>query len=285
MGEMAGRGGLPLMDGKPMTSRTSDSLDPTDYAILAILQTEGRLGVTEIGRRVNLSQPAVSARIKRLEQTGVITGYRAVIDPTRLGLNIHAVIRLRTTHARIAACLEHFARVAEITGVRRLTGEDCFLIDIHAADARRLENVVDAIARFGPVTTSLVLRTYPARAIVPGDAPSRTGERGLALPAGERQQAAGSGQADQAYPHALAGRGAAEAVPPGQVGAVRLGGARPGQHDHHRGVRLLFAEYLRQEPGQIPDDRRIWILRDIINRDHDGECSRVPVQEEQHQAS
>lgn len=151
-----------------MTGRALDPLDPTDLAILALLQADGRLGVTEIGRRVNLSQPAVSARIKRLEQTGVITGYRAVVDPSRLGLNIQAVVRLRTTHARIAACLEHFGQVAEITGVRRLTGEDCFLIDVHAADARRLESVVDAIARFGPVTTSLVLRTYESKAIVPG---------------------------------------------------------------------------------------------------------------------
>ena len=167
-----GRGGRSLMDGKPMASQTSDSLDPTDHAILAILQTEGRLGVTEIGRRVNLSQPAVSARIKRLEQTGVITGYRAVIDPARLGLNIHAVIRLRTVHARIAACLEHFGQVPEITSVKRLTGEDCFLIEVHAADARRLEGVVDAIARFGPVTTSLVLRAYEAKPVGSGPDPA-----------------------------------------------------------------------------------------------------------------
>jgi Lrp/AsnC family leucine-responsive transcriptional regulator len=167
MGAGTDRCDLLLMDGKSMTSHALDPLDSTDYAILAILQTEGRLGVTEIGRQVHLSQPAVSARIKRLEQAGVITGYRAVIDPSRIGLNIHAVVRLRTTHARIAACLEHFAQVPEITGVRRLTGEDCFLLDIHAADARRLEDVVDAIARFGPVTTSLVLRTYETKAITP----------------------------------------------------------------------------------------------------------------------
>jgi Lrp/AsnC family leucine-responsive transcriptional regulator len=168
MEAVIGPGGRSRMDGKSMAGRTLDPLDATDLAILAILQTDGRLGVTEIGRRVNLSQPAVSARIKRLEQTGVITGYRAVVDPSRLGLSIHAVVRLRTTHARIAACLEHFSQVSEITGVQRLTGEDCFLIDVHAVDAGRLETVVDAIARFGPVTTSLVLRTYESKAIVPG---------------------------------------------------------------------------------------------------------------------
>jgi Lrp/AsnC family leucine-responsive transcriptional regulator len=155
------------MNGKQMTAETSNALDKTDVAILMILQTEGRLGVTEIGRRVKLSQPAVSARIKRLEQSGIVTGYRAVIDPSRVGLNIHAIVRLRTTHAKLTAALDHFAQLPEITNLYRLTGEDCFLIDIHANDAARLETIVDTIARFGPVTTSLVLRTYPPKPITP----------------------------------------------------------------------------------------------------------------------
>jgi len=71
-----------------------DSLDAIDREILAILQTHGRLSGADIGRKVNLSQPAVSARIQRLERSGVITGYRAIVDPARLGLNIHAVVRL-----------------------------------------------------------------------------------------------------------------------------------------------------------------------------------------------
>ena len=162
------------MNGRSMAGETLDSFDSVDHRILAILQTEGRLGLTEIGRRVNLSQPAVSARVKRLEQAGVISGYRAVVDPARLGLNIHAVVRLRTTQARVAACLDHFAALPEVVTVHRLTGEDCFLIDIYAATAQRLETVVDGIARFGPVTTSLVLRTYESGTITPpGTPPAR----------------------------------------------------------------------------------------------------------------
>ena len=155
------------MNGRKIAIETFDALDPTDLAILSILQTEGRLGVTEIGRRISLSQPAVSARIRRLERAGIITGYRAVVDPRRVGCNIHAVVRLRTTHARIAAALDHFATVPEIISLYRLTGEDCFLIDIHAANAERLETLVDSIARFGPVTTSLVLRSYPPKPVTP----------------------------------------------------------------------------------------------------------------------
>jgi len=82
------------------TSRLADvavrliECDRTQSAeILAILQTDGRLSGAEIGRKVNLSQPAVSARIQRLERSGVITGYQAIVDPARIGLNIHAAVR------------------------------------------------------------------------------------------------------------------------------------------------------------------------------------------------
>jgi Lrp/AsnC family transcriptional regulator, leucine-responsive regulatory protein len=150
------------MSHNPNVENPLVSLDRTDHEILRLLQAHGRLGGAEIGRRVALSQPAVSARIKRLEETGVISGYRAEIDHRRLGLAIHAVARLRTTQVNIAPALELFAALPEVTLIYRLTGEDCFLLDLRAGDAERLEAVVDSIARFGPVTTSLVLRSYPA---------------------------------------------------------------------------------------------------------------------------
>jgi Lrp/AsnC family leucine-responsive transcriptional regulator len=78
------------------------------------------------------------------------------------------VVRIRTTHARIQAALELFATLAEVTGTYRLTGEDCFLLDVHAPDAGRLEQVVDAIGRLGPVSTSLVLLEYPAKPLEVG---------------------------------------------------------------------------------------------------------------------
>ncbi|WP_350277381.1 Lrp/AsnC family transcriptional regulator [Kribbella sp. HUAS MG21] len=146
-----------------MSEATTGSLDPIDRAILAILQTDGRLSGADIGRKVGLSQPAVSARVQRLERSGVITGYRAVVDPARIGLNIHAVVRIRTTHARIREALELFATLPEVARTYRLTGEDCFLLDVHTRDAGRLEQVVDTIGRLGPVSTSLVLREYPGK--------------------------------------------------------------------------------------------------------------------------
>jgi len=78
-----------------------EALDRVDRRILELLQDDGRLTGAEVGRRVGLSQPAASARIARLEKTGVISGYHAVVDAAVVGLNIRAVIRLRTTRAQL----------------------------------------------------------------------------------------------------------------------------------------------------------------------------------------
>ncbi|MEV4192348.1 Lrp/AsnC family transcriptional regulator [Streptomyces toxytricini] len=140
-----------------------ESLDEIDRAILDLLQADGRLTAAGVGRRVGLSQPAASARIQRLEKSGVITGYRAVVAPAAVGLNIHAVVRLRTTHAQLAQALTLAARIPEVVATLRVTGEDCLVLDVHCSHAERLEQIVDSLARHGAVTTSLVLRSYPPK--------------------------------------------------------------------------------------------------------------------------
>ncbi|MFB7843424.1 Lrp/AsnC family transcriptional regulator [Microbacterium sp. NPDC056052] len=144
-----------------------EPLDRVDRQILELLQTDGRLTGAEVGRRVGLSQPAASARIVRLEKLGIIVGYRAIVDPAALGLNIHAVVRLRTTHAQLAPALETAAKTTDITSTLRVTGEDCLIFDVHCPDATRLEVIVDTLARYGPVTTALVLHDYSTKPLTP----------------------------------------------------------------------------------------------------------------------
>ncbi len=145
----------------PMTT----PLDPTDVAIIETLQAEGRIGMSELGRRIGLSQPATSERVKRLEERGILAGYGARIDAAALGLGLMAVIRLRTTHEFIKPCLKQFAAMPQVIEVLRLTGEDCFLLKVVVPNPAELETIVDAIARHGAVTTSLVLRQEPAKPI------------------------------------------------------------------------------------------------------------------------
>lgn len=141
------------------------NLDPTDIAILEALQLDGRQSVSSLGKTVGLSQPATSERLKRLEDRGIITGYSAIVDPNALGLGMMAIIRLRTTHEHIKSCLGQFAAMPEILEVLRLTGEDCFHLKVIVPSASDLENIVDTIAKFGPVTTAIVLRREPPKGI------------------------------------------------------------------------------------------------------------------------
>lgn len=138
-------------------------LDDKDVAILETLQDDGRVPLSELGRKIGLSQPAMSERVKRLEDRGIITGYGARISPQALGLRMMAIIRLRTTHEQIRAALKQFEALPHIVEVHRVTGEDCFVLKAIVPAPEDLAVIVDKIGQFGAVTTSVVLRSEPAK--------------------------------------------------------------------------------------------------------------------------
>jgi Lrp/AsnC family leucine-responsive transcriptional regulator len=137
-------------------------LDNKDWQLLEALQTDARTGYAELGRKVRLSAPAVAERVKRLEEAGIISGYRATIDPRRLGYGISAMIRLRTdgtTCSRIGKLVEDIPEVLEC---RRLAGEDSALLHVVAMSITHLESVLDRLLKTGAsnsTTTLIVLQT------------------------------------------------------------------------------------------------------------------------------
>ncbi|GIG92232.1 Lrp/AsnC family transcriptional regulator [Plantactinospora endophytica] len=142
----------------------AEDLDPTDWAILAELQRDGRVPLTELGRRVNLSASATTERVRRLEQTGVITGYRAEVDLAKVGYPVLAVVRLKYPGSRHEPLHRLLDGRPEILECLRTTGEDCYLLKVTADDMGHLEQVVDDLAQFGSTTTSVVYRqTLPYR--------------------------------------------------------------------------------------------------------------------------
>ena len=141
------------------------TLDSKDLAILEALQKNARAPLSELGRKIDLSQPAVLERVKRLEKTGIIDGYGAGVNPRALELGMMAIIRLRTTHEHIKASLKKFADIPNSIEVHRVTGEDCFILKVLVPASEHLETIVDRIAGFGTVTTAVVLRSDPPRVI------------------------------------------------------------------------------------------------------------------------
>jgi Lrp/AsnC family transcriptional regulator, leucine-responsive regulatory protein len=138
------------------------ALDTRDWLLLELLQKDARAGYAQLGRQVGLSAPAVAERVKRLEDAGVIRGYRAEVDPQRLGYVIEAVIRLRCDGSVCASIGPALAEIPEILDYRRLAGEDSGSLRVIAMSVSHLEAVLDRIVRFHPsisTTTLVVLQT------------------------------------------------------------------------------------------------------------------------------
>lgn len=142
----------------------TESLDSTDWAILSEVQRDGRIALTELGRRVNLSASATTERVRRLESIGVITGYRAEVDLTRTGYAVLAVVRLKYPGSAHGPLHKLLAERFEILECLRTTGDDCYTLKVAATSMAHLEKVIDELAAFGSTTTNIVYtQTLPYR--------------------------------------------------------------------------------------------------------------------------
>ncbi|RYF40144.1 MAG: Lrp/AsnC family transcriptional regulator [Comamonadaceae bacterium] len=132
-------------------------IDKKDWLILQALQIDARQSLAALGKRIGLSQPAMSERVAKLQSAGVIEGYGARVNLQKIGVGLTAIIRIETTHEGIAPYLRLFETMPEVLQADRVTGQDCFIVRCAIAEPADLERVVDALALHGAVTTSLVL--------------------------------------------------------------------------------------------------------------------------------
>ncbi|MFF5784940.1 Lrp/AsnC family transcriptional regulator [Streptomyces sp. NPDC012693] len=130
--------------------------DATDWRILDALQSEGRASFAELARTVSMSPSAVTERVRRLEEAGVITGYTAIVDQDRLGLPILAFVRLRYPHGNYKPFHDLLGTTPEILEAHHVTGDDCFVLKVAARSMRNLEEITGKISTLGAVTTSVV---------------------------------------------------------------------------------------------------------------------------------
>ncbi|WP_030022971.1 Lrp/AsnC family transcriptional regulator [Streptomyces monomycini] len=135
---------------------TGYSPDATDWRILDVLQRNGRAGYAELARAVNMSASAVTERVRRLEEAGVISGYAAVVDPAAIGLSVLAFVRLRYPNGSDAPFHGLLESTPEILEAHHVTGDDCFVLKVAARSMKHLEEVSGRIGALGAVTTSVV---------------------------------------------------------------------------------------------------------------------------------
>ena len=120
-------------------------LDRFDEAILRVLAVEGRIGATELARRIGLSKSPTQARMKRLEDAGIITGYRANLDPIRMGLAHVAFVEVRLSDTREAA-LQAFNKavmaVPEVEQCHMIASRFDYLLKVRTADIQDYRRVL-----------------------------------------------------------------------------------------------------------------------------------------------
>lgn len=134
-------------------------LDDIGWKILNELQQNARISFTELGRRVGLSVPAVTERVHKMEEAGIILGYRAQIDPARVGLPIIAFINVKVGGENLAHFVEVAASHPEVLECHRVTGAESFLLKAAVSSVTHLERLLDTLMPYVATTTSMVLST------------------------------------------------------------------------------------------------------------------------------
>lgn len=134
-------------------------MDITDHKIIDILQKDGRVSMKDLGKIVGLTSPAVSERVKRLEESGIIEGYKAIVNPDALGRVIKAFIHISLPNDKYKPFIEEARQDPRIIECHHITGEDCSVLKVIVKDMYELENVIDSIKSIGSTKTSVILST------------------------------------------------------------------------------------------------------------------------------
>ena len=160
---------------RAVTFRAERPLDDVAWRILAALQADARLSFSELGRRVGLSPPAAAERVRRLEDAGIITGYRAEVDAEKLGFAVSAIVRVSAPEHHFARLKALAAELVEVREAHHVTGPDSLVMKVSAVSVGHLERVIEALGRYGTPTTAVILSSpVKPRAVEP---PSRTSGR------------------------------------------------------------------------------------------------------------
>jgi len=135
------------------------TMDAIGWDILEHLQQDGRMSFAELGRRVGLTLPAVAERVRKMEDAGIITAFRAEVNPAKIGLPIAAFIRISVVGDVFSRIAKAVREMPEVLECHRGTGADSFTLKVAVESVQHLERLIDKLTPFGTTSTSIVLST------------------------------------------------------------------------------------------------------------------------------
>ncbi|GAB1857289.1 Lrp/AsnC family transcriptional regulator [Flavobacteriaceae bacterium MHTCC 0001] len=143
-------------------------MDELNRKILKCLQENARQSNAEIGRKVGISSPAVSERIKKMEDTGIIEGYKALISPLDIGYQLKAIVTLRAFMGKLKPFLNTVKSLDEVINCYRITGDENIVMEVVLKDQKHLETFIDNLIIYGESKTQIVLsRVVKQKEVIP----------------------------------------------------------------------------------------------------------------------
>lgn len=137
------------------------TIDTLDERILSELQTNGRLTMKALAERVGLSSPAMIERVRRLEERGVLAGYRAVVDPSAIGRPLTALISIDLDRRHHDVFLNRLRSEPAVESCHRITGEHSYLVKVHVSSTEELELLVDELGDAGAKCFTNIVLSSP----------------------------------------------------------------------------------------------------------------------------
>ena len=141
-------------------------LDEIDWKLLKELQLDARTSYAELGRRVGLTTPAIIERVHKMEDAGIITGYRVEMDLAKVGLPVTAFIRMSITGVDYSHIVEVAQASHEVLECHRGTGGDSFIMKVALESVEHLQTLIDKLTPYGITTTSIVLSSPVKRRVI-----------------------------------------------------------------------------------------------------------------------
>lgn len=132
-------------------------MDQTDSKIISILQTDGRISMKELGKIVALSPPAVAERVKRLEDSGIIERYKAVVNNVKVGKPICVLINASIKPEKQENFLDFANKSEEIVECHHVTGPHSMIMKAYLREMSHLEELVGKIQFFGNTETFIIM--------------------------------------------------------------------------------------------------------------------------------
>jgi Lrp/AsnC family leucine-responsive transcriptional regulator len=131
------------------------------------LDANARVSVAELARAVKMSSPSVNERLKRMEETGVIEGYKVSIAPESFGYTLAAIVRMRQYPGKLKQLEKLIASIPEFVECDKVTGDDCFFGKVYFKDMAHLDEILDKVATYADTNTSVIKSTVIERRNVP----------------------------------------------------------------------------------------------------------------------